>query len=51
MVLTFTAKVCADEDPQELLAVIVIFPPEVFEVVVMLVVVDVPDHPEGRVHV
>ena len=49
--LTETANVWATEEPQELLAVTVIFPPIELEVVIMLVVVDVPDHPPGSVQV
>lgn len=51
IVVTVTLKVCADEEPHGLLAVTEIVPPEDPDVVVMLVVVDVPDQPDGNVHV
>jgi hypothetical protein len=48
---TVIARVCTAEEPQALFALTVIFPPDEPAVVVMLVVVDVPVHPEGNVHV
>lgn len=50
-VFEVTASVCAVDEPQELLAVTVIFPLVALAVTVMLVVVDVPAHPDGNVHV
>lgn len=49
--LTVTAKVCAVDEPQPLFAVTETFPLVELAVVVMLVVVDIPDQPEGNVHV
>lgn len=49
--LNETVSVCADEEPQELFAVTLMVPPEEPALAVMLVVVEVPDQPEGSVHV
>ena len=49
--LTVTAKVCDPELPHPLFAITVILPPVVFEVVAILVVVELPDHPPGKVQV
>ena len=51
MEFTATAKVCALEDPHELFAVTVIFPPVAPAVVFIEFVVEVPLHPAGNVHV
>lgn len=48
---TVTDKVLAAEEPQELLAFTVIFPPDEPAEAVIEVEVEEPDHPEGRVHV
>jgi len=48
---TVTAKVCAGEEPHVLFAVTVIFPLVEFAVAAILVVVEVPAHPEGKFHV
>jgi hypothetical protein len=50
-VLTVIARVCAVELPQELLAVTEIFPLVVLAVAVMLLLVLLPLHPPGNVHV
>ena len=50
-VLIVTASVAADELPHVLLAVTETVPPNVFAVVLMLFVVDVPVHPPGSDHV
>lgn len=46
-----TASVDADEEPQALFAVTVIFPPDVPAVALIELDVDVPDQPDGNVHV
>ena len=46
-----TPNVCAVELPQLLFAVTDIVPPVALAVALMLLVVDVPDHPLGSVHV
>jgi hypothetical protein len=46
-----TVILCAALVPQELDAFTVMFPPELVEVVVMLFVAEVPDHPAGSVHI
>jgi hypothetical protein len=51
MTLTVTAFVCAADEPQALLAVTVMFPPVIPAVVIIDVVVEVPVHPPGNVHV
>lgn len=51
LVFTIIDLVCAADVPQAFVAVTVIFPPVAFDVVLMLVVVDVPVHPPGTVHV
>jgi hypothetical protein len=51
VVFTVTANVCTEEEPHALLAFTVMFPPDEPAVALMLVVVDVPDHPEGNVQV
>ena len=48
---TVTASICAVELPQLLFATTEIVPLNVPEVAVMLLDVDVPDHPLGNVHV
>ena len=48
---TVTANACAALEPQLLTAATVIFPPAAPAVAVMLLVVLVPVHPEGSVHV
>jgi hypothetical protein len=50
-VFTFTASVEAAEVPQALLALTVIFPPVEPAVTFMLLVVEVPVHPLGKVQV
>ena len=49
--LDVTARVCAVLLPQALSAVTIMFPLPVPVVALMLLVVDVPVHPEGIVHV
>jgi hypothetical protein len=49
--VTFTAKVCAVLLPHPLFATTEIVPPVVPAVVLIELVVDVPDQPEGSVHV
>lgn len=49
--VTVTASVCADDEPQLLFVVTETLPLVELAVAVMFVVVDVPDHPEGNVHV
>ena len=49
--LTVTASVWNVEEPHELLAVTVIFPLVVPAVALILVVVELPVHPKGNVHV
>jgi hypothetical protein len=49
--VTDTANVCAGEEPQILFATTLILPLAVPAVVDMLVVVEVPVHPDGNVHV
>ena len=49
--LTVMAKVDAVDDPQVLLAVTLTLPEVALVVVVILVVVDVPVHPPGKVQV
>ena len=44
-------KVCTVEDPQVLLAATVILPPEVPAIAVMVLVVELPVHPEGNTQV
>ena len=52
MLFTVTANVCAADDPQvTLLAVTEMFPLVALAVVVIVVVVDVPVQPLGKVHV
>lgn len=51
IVLTVIAKLAAEELPQLLFAVTVIFPLVELAVVRMLLVVEVPLHPDGNVHV
>ena len=48
---TVTARVCTEDEPQVLFALTVMFPLPEPAVVLMLVVVDVPAHPEGNVQV
>lgn len=48
---TVTASVCNDEEPQPLFAFTVIFPLAALDVVLILVLVEAPDHPDGNVHV
>lgn len=48
---TVIARVCTDDDPQVLFAVTVIIPLVEFAVVAILVVVDTPAQPEGKVQV
>ena len=48
---TPTARVCAALVPQVLLAVTVMFPPVAPAVALIELVVDVPLHPPGNVHV
>lgn len=47
---TVTVSVCAEDEPQKLFAVTVIFPPVEFDVVFILLVAEVPLHPPGNVH-
>ena len=49
--VTVTASVCAFELPHELFAVTEIFPLLAPAVALILVVVEVPVHPFGKVHV
>lgn len=49
--LTVTAKICADEEPQELSAVTEIFPLDDPALVLMLFDEEVPDQPPGKVQV
>jgi hypothetical protein len=49
--VTVTDNVLVVLDPQALFALTEIVPPTVPAVVFMEVVVEVPDHPEGNVHV
>ena len=51
MLLTVIALVCAADEPQALFAFTVILPLEDPTVVVIEVEVEVPDQPEGKVHV
>lgn len=51
IVFTVTGKVCAADVPHELFALTVIFPPVAFAVVLILDVVEFPDHPPGNVQV
>ena len=51
MILTVMLWVCKDDEPQALFAFTVIFPPDEPAVVVIDVVVEVPDQPEGKVQV
>ena len=51
MPFTVTAKICAVEAPQALLAVTETFPLVALAVAVIEVVVDVPVQPPGNVHV
>jgi hypothetical protein len=51
MLFTITANACAVDDPQALLAVTEMFPPEASAVILIELVVEVPVHPEGNVHV
>ena len=51
VVFTVIATVCAELVPQELPAVTVMFPLVVLDVAVILLVVEVPVHPPGKVHV
>lgn len=46
-----TANVCTEEEPQVLFAFTVIFPLVVVVVAVIELVVELPVHPEGSVHV
>lgn len=46
-----TVSDCADDEPQELFAVTVILPPNEPAVALMVLDVEVPDHPDGSVHV
>ena len=46
---TFTANDCAAVPPQALLAVTITLPPVVPSVACMLLVVELPDHPLGKV--
>ena len=48
---TDIVKTCADELPQALFATTEIIPPVAPAVALILLVVDVPDHPPGSVHV
>ena len=48
---TVIVKVCTTEEPQRLFAFTLMFPPVVPAMVLILVVVEVPDHPDGNVHV
>jgi hypothetical protein len=50
-VINATASVCAEEVPQSLLAVTVIFPGVALAVAVIEFVVEVPVQPDGKVHV
>lgn len=50
-VIIVTASVCADEEPHELFAVTVMFPPEEPAVALIELEVDAPVQPEGNVHV
>ena len=49
--LTVTFKVCGKEDPQELLAMTVIFPVVAPAVAFIELVMDEPVQPSGNVHV
>ena len=46
-----TVRLCASDEPHALFAVTEIVPPDDDGVTVMEAVADVPDHPEGKVHV
>lgn len=48
---TVTASVVMADDPQPLFALTVTIPPDEPAVAEILVLVDVPDHPPGNVHV
>ena len=50
-VMMFSANVCAVPVPQLLFAATEIVPPVVVAVVLIVLVVDVPLHPEGNVQV
>ena len=51
VLFTVTANVCAGDEPQILLAVTETFPLVILAVVLIELVVEVPVHPEGSVHV
>ena len=48
---TVTASVCADDDPHALFALTLIFPPVAPATAVIEFVVELPVHPDGKVHV